>query len=241
MTVHPATAAENKRRPCFHPFDLQATLFRYLLLEMRAFRDAGITGDFAHKPLQNPKNEIRLIHIKPSDVKSDEIECTISTHDLGNAPPYAAISYTWGDMIRTHNIRLDGKQLGIGENSHLVLWQARLHKCPLPLWIDVLSINQTDSFEKGLQVSMMASIYAAAKLTCVGLGRSENDSEFLAAEIRDHTYYIEHVREKFSRPTASTACGSYPFPRIYRCKQCDDDGVSYCVACQNLKDAHTSS
>jgi hypothetical protein len=113
-----------------------------------------------------------------------------------------------------------------------VLWQARLHKCPLPLWIDVLSINQTDRFEKGLQVSMMASIYAAAKLTCVGPGRSENDSEFLAAEIRHHTYYIEHVREKFSRPTACTACGSYPFPRIYRCKQCDDDGVSYCVACQ---------
>jgi hypothetical protein len=108
MTVHPATAAENKRRPCFHPFDLQATLIKHLLLDMRTFRDAGITGDFVHKPLQNPKNEIRLIDIKPSDVKSDEIECTISTHDLGNASPYAAISYTWGDMISMHNIRLDG-------------------------------------------------------------------------------------------------------------------------------------
>jgi hypothetical protein len=200
---------------------------------MRTFRDAGITGDFVHTRLQDPKNEIRLIHLKPSDANNDEIECTISAHPLSDAPPFAAISYTWGDMVSMRNIKVDGKRLSIGENSWLVLWQARLHKIPLPVWIDVLSINQTDSFEKGLQVSMMASIYAAAKFTCVGLGPQEDDSEFLAAEIREHAYFIEHAMEESGGPAACTACGRHPTSRMYRCKQCVDS-TAYCVACKNL-------
>jgi hypothetical protein len=199
---------------------------------MRTFRDAGITGDFVHEPLQHPRSEIRLIHIKPSDVKNDEIECTISTHDLGKAPPFAAISYTWGDMASMRDIRLDGKHLCIGENSWLVLWQARLHKIPLPVWIDVLSINQSDESEKSSQVSVMASIYSAAKFTCVGLGPQHDDSEFLASEVRAHAYHIEHVRKKSAGPKVCDACGCHPTFRMYRCNLCGGS-VAYCTACKS--------
>ena len=108
---------------------------------MRTFRDAGISGDFVHTRLQDAKNQIRLVHIKPSDKSDDKIECTISTHNLSDVIPFAAISYTWGNMASMHDIWLENKRLSIGENSRLVLWQARLHRCPLPLWIDVLSIK----------------------------------------------------------------------------------------------------
>ena len=199
---------------------------------MRTLRDAGITGDFVHTPLQRPKSEIRLIHLNPSDAKDNGIECTISTHDLSNAPPFAAISYTWGDMTSMRDIKLNGKQLSIGDNSWLVLWQARLHQIPLPVWIDVLSINQTDDDEKSSQVGIMATIYAAAKFTCVGLGPEEDDSEFLAREIRDHAYSIEHAMEEPGGPTVCGACGCHPTSLMYRCKQCSDS-VSYCTACKN--------
>jgi len=202
---------------------------------MRTLRDAGITGDFVHTPLQRPKSEIRLSHLNPSDARDDEIECTISTHDLSNAPPFAAISYTWGNMASMRDIRLDDKQLSIGENSWLVLWQARLHQIPLPVWIDVLSINQNDDDEKSSQVGIMASIYIAAKFTCVGLGPQEDDSGLLAREVRDHTHYIEHLRARSEHPRAEsiacTACGSPPTTRMYRCKQCVD-GEAYCLACE---------
>jgi hypothetical protein len=233
----PAPAIENERRSfqSSSPLDLLRKVLTNWLRAMERFRDAGITGDFVHTRLQDAKTQIRLIHLKPSDTKSDNIECTISTHDLSNAPPFAAISYTWGDMVSMREIMMDGKHLSIGENSWLVLWQARLHRIPLPVWIDVLSINQNDDDEKSLQVGIMASIYAAAKFTCVGLGRSEDDSEFLAREIREHTYYIEHrlARPKHprSKPTACTACGSPRTPRMYRCKQCVDS-AAYCVACK---------
>ena len=61
---------------------------------MRTFRDAGITGDFVHEPLQNVRSEIRLIHIKPSDVKNDEIECMVPTHALNKAPELAMRSFS---------------------------------------------------------------------------------------------------------------------------------------------------
>jgi hypothetical protein len=202
---------------------------------MRTFRDAGITGDFSHERLEDAKKQIRLIHVKPSDTSEDEIECTIFTRYLDKAPPFAAISYTWGDMASMHDIWLENKRVSIGENSRLVLWQARLHRCPLPLWIDVLSINQDDDEEKSSQVSIMASIYMTAKFTCVGLGHSENDSEFLAREIRENAYYIEHFRESSEHPTPEpttcTACGSLTTPRMYRCKQCVHS-AAYCVACK---------
>jgi hypothetical protein len=231
---HPATATGNEHRSFTCPFDLQATPIKHLLFKMRTFRDAGISGDFVHTRLQDAKNQIRLVHIKPSDTSDDKIECTISTHNLSDVIPFAAISYTWGNMASMHDIWLENKRVSIGENSRLVLWQARLHRCPLPLWIDVLSINQDDDEEKSSQVSIMASIYATAKFTCVGLGHSENDSELVAREIRRHAYYIEHRRARsehpHSKPTTCTACGSHPTPRRYRCKQCVD--AAYCEACR---------
>ena len=91
---------------------------------MRTFRDAGDTSDFVHVPLEYPASGIRLVHIKPSNVNDDEIECTITTHDLSDRLPFAAISYTWGDMARMREITLNGKRTSIGENGWLVLWQA---------------------------------------------------------------------------------------------------------------------
>jgi len=207
---------------------------------MRTFRDAGDTSDFVHVPLEYPASGIRLVHIKPSNVNDDEIECTITTHDLSDRLPFAAISYTWGDMARMREITLNGKRTSIGENSWLVLWQARLHKIPLPVWIDVLSINQRDDVEKSYQVGSMSEIFGAAKFTCVGLGPRADDSELLAVEMRKHAYYIEHVRARSEDPslgsTACSACGSPPTPRMYKCKHCVGS-AAYCETCKSVQDA----
>lgn len=204
---------------------------------MTTIRNAGITGDFVHEPLQHPGTEIRLIHVKPSDAGIDDINCTISTHPIDNAPPYAAISYTWGDMARHRTISLDGKRVNIGENSWMALWQTRLHNLPLPLWIDVLSIDQTNDHEKSIQVSIMSSIYEAAKFTCVSLGRHEDDSEFLAEQIRTHALYVEHVLGRLARTqeayTTCSACDSPPSRRMYRCRGCFEN-PTFCLDCKGI-------
>ena len=197
-----------------------------------------MTGDFLHTPLADPRAEIRLIHVMPANGNDDEIECTISTHRLDCVPEFAAISYTWGDMSHMCKITLNGKQLSIGQNSRLVLWQVRLHKLPLPLWMDVLSIDQKNNEEKSVQVGIMGDIYTAAKFTCVSLGPHENDSEFLTEQIRTHAHHIKHSLAKARlpdlEPVVCSTCGALPTRRMYLCKSCGK-GVTFCRVC---KDAH---
>lgn len=142
-------------------------------------------------------------------------------------------------MVRKHTINLDGKQLCIGHHSWTALWQVRLHRLPMLLWMDVLSIDQTNAKEKSTQVDMMGLIYSAAKLTCISLGDHGDDSKFLVEQIRAHTYHIEHLwakstglRESIS---ACSACGLPPIDRMYRCKQCGGSH-NICLAC---KKAHS--
>lgn len=47
----------------------------------------------------------------------------------------------------------------------------------IPLWVDAICINQSDSKELSNQVSMMRDIYQRAKLTYAWLGTEENDSD----------------------------------------------------------------
>lgn len=157
---------------------------------MAATRDAGITRDFTHEPLDNPRTEIRLVHVNLFGESDDEIECTISTHAVFDVPPYTAISYTWGNMNPKQTINLNGKRLCIGYNSWLVLWQTRLHQLTNPIWMDVLSIDQENPFEKSIQVAMMGSIHKAAVYTHVSLGSHADDSKLLADQIRTHADFI---------------------------------------------------
>jgi hypothetical protein len=205
--------------------------------KMATIRNAGITGDFVHEPLKDPGSEIRLISVEASDEQEDDIECTISTHAINEAPPYAAISYTWGSMSHKRSIRLNDKLLDIGQNSWTVLWQVRLHEIAVPVWIDVLSIDQANDVEKSIQVGMMGVIYKTAKVTFVSLGSHEDDSDLLAEQTIAHTDHIESMRdlctggEHRMEPLFCTACRSLLTHRIYRCLQCDES-VKFCEACE---------
>ena len=148
---------------------------------MATFRDAGISGDFVHTSLSNPQAEIRFVQIDLSGDKDREIQCTISTHPIEDTPPYVAISYTWGDISKKREIWINEKRLNIGQSSWLALLQARLHRVqqPLMVWMDVLSIDQTNDVEKSMQVGLMGRIFLFAELVLAGVGEHEDDSEHL--------------------------------------------------------------
>jgi hypothetical protein len=67
-------------------------------LAMATIRDAGTTGDFPHRPLRDPENEIRLVQVDRSRGEDSEIQGTTNAHSILDSPPYVAISYTWGDL-----------------------------------------------------------------------------------------------------------------------------------------------
>jgi hypothetical protein len=163
---------------------------------MATIRDAGIFGDYVHKPLSDPQAEIRLVQIDLSGDRDSDIHCTVSTHSLERPPPYIAISYTWGDSSNTRGIWINNGRLHIGHNSWLALWQARLHRVenPLRIWIDVLSIDQANDVEKSIQVGLMAVIFKSATHVIASVGVHENDSEYLAEQVHAHADYVELSR-----------------------------------------------
>lgn len=215
---------------------------------MATIRDAEITGDFVHEPLEHPQDEIRLIQVDLSD-KDSEIICTTLTCPIKRPVPYLAISYTWGDISQKRVIQVNGKQVIVGYNSWLALWQARLHlianRSPAtPLWIDILSIDQSNDDEKSIQVGLMGAIYRSAIYVIASVGPHEDDSELLADQIHANARYIEqqrHLRGEIEdKPLESlpcAICGRIPERSIYRCKQ-NCESIRFCSECERYADRH---
>lgn len=122
-----------------------------------------------HTALRDPKNQIRLLHLEAGS-DEDDISTSLEAWDKKSAPPYNAISYTWGATEGPRTILVNGGPLLVGQNCHYALWQARLHFPRSYIWLDAICINQQDLAEKMDQVSMMGEIYsmAARVLACIG-------------------------------------------------------------------------
>lgn len=110
---------------------------------------------------------------------------------LNPAPPYVALSYTWGSPYpRPHDqppdteaaqlnkeLVVDGKRLAITQNllAYLDLHASSdMEESETPdFWIDAICINQGDNAEKAQQVSQMHTIYRASSAVLVWLGPAD--------------------------------------------------------------------
>ena len=61
------------------------------------------------KPLNNDKYEIRLLRIQPTKDPNADIDCTMESVSINNAPCYVALSYEWGKTGGNHS---QGAQMG---------------------------------------------------------------------------------------------------------------------------------
>jgi hypothetical protein len=151
---------------------------RNMLLE-----DGGGTGDpttspdqqrsSTHPPLDLHRRQIRLLQV--SDIEQSDgdamIFCRLSCFDLDSAPPYTALSYTWGSG-QSVPIRLQDHAFEIGKNLASFLLQ---HRSQLSfesfLWVDAICIDQNNVGEKNHQVPFMSQIYRSAEKVLVWVGR----------------------------------------------------------------------
>ncbi|KAI1178515.1 heterokaryon incompatibility protein-domain-containing protein [Nemania sp. FL0916] len=126
--------------------------------------------------------EIRIIEVHPGE--SDEpIHITLhhERFDAGDdvenriIPSYEALSYVWGSRETQERVFIDGYTIEITRNLAIALKHLRFRDKPRFMWIDALSINQSDEAEKGPCVAMMGEIYRHAASVVVWLGEDEND------------------------------------------------------------------
>ncbi|KAK1830999.1 heterokaryon incompatibility protein-domain-containing protein [Podospora conica] len=141
---------------------------------------------YQYRPLTNTSDDIRLVKITGVQEHPEEesivleLDIVHTRHD--QAEPYLAISYAWGNPVRSHKILVNGAALHVPENTfqtlytvyHVVqssdteLYSRGEHPY---LWIDAISINQCDLDEKNHQVPRMGEIYSQAVGTIGYIGR----------------------------------------------------------------------
>ncbi|KAF2126662.1 HET-domain-containing protein, partial [Dothidotthia symphoricarpi CBS 119687] len=137
---------------------------------MTTFSEPDIAiNQFEHDPLPDPKAYFRLLEIQQAGLGEHAV-CQLTTWLIEDAPPYTAISYTWGDSTSTTTVSINGAQMPVRANCEYVLRQAYASKTSLYYWIDAICIDQTGNHEKNHQVAMMGQLYkrAAHVLACIG-------------------------------------------------------------------------
>jgi Heterokaryon incompatibility protein (HET) len=131
--------------------------------------------------LDHKKREIRLLSLRSENLYKPLIECDLETFELGNAPPFVALSYVWGDPNVTVEIQLLGVPKRITTNLFAALTRLRERNLSQRIWIDALCINQDDTFEKSFQVPLMRQIYRSADEVLSWLGKDDGETHLAFA------------------------------------------------------------
>jgi hypothetical protein len=147
---------------------------------------------FEHDPLPEHKSHFRLLQIVRGDF-GQHVECELSAWPVSDAPPYYAISYTWGDPEDTTEITVNGRPFVVRRNCEYVLQQVFATKASKYFWVDAICIDQTTK-EKNHQVRIMGQIYSGAKHVLACVGPHENDSEFLPQITKGHHSLLRKIR-----------------------------------------------
>jgi hypothetical protein len=124
-----------------------------------------------YKPLGT--TEIRLVKIHPGS-QEDQIQCSIFNVEQEMVPAYEALSYVWGSSADPKSISLNGAPWKVNQNLEGALRRLRHLEEDRVMWIDALSIDQSNILERNFQVTKMRDIYALAPKTLVWLGNGDN-------------------------------------------------------------------
>ncbi|ERF74426.1 hypothetical protein EPUS_06604 [Endocarpon pusillum Z07020] len=136
-------------------------------------------------------SSIRLLKIHAASGQEQEIECTLQSFDLNEEPCYHALSYTWGPPVKffdprdeefpneIRSILCNGQPFSVTPNLQDALVELRRSDFTDWLWVDSISIDQSNLKERASQVALMARIYRSTNETIAWLGKDETGAEDL--------------------------------------------------------------
>lgn len=120
-------------------------------------------------------DEFRVLLLEPG-TGDDQVKCKLGVCRHSDNIPYKALSYTWGNPAKAHQIECNGQTMGVGTNLHDALLGLRDSHRVRILWTDALCINQEDVLERNHQVRKMRTIYTDAREVLVWLGQEDEHS-----------------------------------------------------------------
>ncbi|QDS73470.1 hypothetical protein FKW77_008990 [Venturia effusa] len=154
---------------------------------------------FTYQSLDRARHQIRLLKICTGEPKV--IACELHHFDSAKAPPYRAISYTWGTPEFSVAIALNGLSFHVRQNLWNFLHVAEYKYPNRWMWIDAICIDQDNMTERNWQVQMMQGIFGRAQevLSWTGVAGGGRISSGLLAMIDTgfySTYTVEHDVDK---------------------------------------------
>jgi hypothetical protein len=111
-----------------------------LLRKLKRSQSENFQENFHYKRI-SLQRQIRLLRLQPCLFS---FKATLVPTSLDNPPLFDAISYTWGDTDRNHELIIDSQLMGIPKSTADIirqrasLWRYRM------LWIDAVCIDQND-------------------------------------------------------------------------------------------------
>ncbi|KAG6362398.1 hypothetical protein INS49_010628 [Diaporthe citri] len=119
-----------------------------------------------YEPLDEFRLQFWLLEIAEPDDDNEDGPVVVKMHtvSLQDRPPFAALSYVWGDPTETAEIIVNGSPR---KETRTASGQ------PSGLWADAICINQENVEEKSHQVGMMGRIYSSASLVVAWLSNED--------------------------------------------------------------------
>lgn len=143
------------------------------------------TSSYSYQPLA--EGWIRVLKLQPGH---GPLFCKLHHQRLDDPDhPFEALSYVWGEQEPKRHVLVDSMRqvLPVGPNLANALRRLRLPDRERAIWADAICINQTNSTEKGVQVSRMGEVYANAWQVVVWLGEDVNGIAKDAFELVERT------------------------------------------------------
>ncbi|KAI0512612.1 hypothetical protein F5B22DRAFT_614602 [Xylaria bambusicola] len=123
--------------------------------------------------------ELRLL--RPVSIREGTfMSLEMAQFERKRAPPYIAVSYTWGEENDMVTLRLNGRNFSVRRNLWFCLTYLSFHAQHSKaryLWVDAICINQGNIPERNAQVRVMDEIYKNAHCVSIWLGL-DPDLEF---------------------------------------------------------------
>ncbi|KAF1360622.1 hypothetical protein EJ07DRAFT_115421, partial [Lizonia empirigonia] len=146
-----------------------------------------------YQPLRSSRS-IRLLQFLPGP----QPVCNMIAVEVEKAPPYVALSYTWGNKHLSRAISINGCEASITANLadaiDAIFDFARSRD--LMFWADSICINQGDVNERSSQVRLMNTIYRSAGMVIIWLGPAADDSDVAFERMKEWSERFDVLKEQ---------------------------------------------
>lgn len=207
-----------------------------------------------YQQLDANKEEIRILILHPLSKYNNRLRCTLrsvallseSGHTL-EPPPYEALSYVWGKPDFSSPILVNDQELCITPTLATILSSLR-RNADRSLWVDAISINQSNLAERAHQVTIMRKVYSSCQRVIAWVGptigtvrkrpehKTDSPEDWLAADKAQVNRAMEVMDEILTQQPRTLNSFKREFSKTYGdIKHTDENGQTKKLTCPEKK------